>query len=216
MASVDLSRGMEKEKVSSSDRKARGETQPAENGASATGAGKLSKEPGEHDEKGKDSDEVVTTTTTAAESPLAQLMSRTGYSIVQQNGQRRYGPPPTWTGSPPKRGCEVFVGKIPRDCYEDELVPAFEKAGPIYEMRLMMDYNGQNRGYAFVVYCNALDAKESVKILNNYEIRKVSHLVFWAWPVATWGSIVLYSFNGEFSFINNLLNWFLHSLANKL
>lgn len=109
-----------------------------------------------------------------AQSPLALLMARTGYSIVQQNGQRRYGPPPNWTGSPPKRGCEVFVGKIPRDCFEDELIPVFEKAGKIYEMRLMMDYTGQNRGYAFVVYCNSADAKESVKQLNNYELRQVS------------------------------------------
>ena len=109
------------------------------------------------------------------QSPLASLMSRTGYSIVQQNGQRRYGPPPGWDGTAPKRGCEVFVGKIPRDCFEDELVPVFEKAGRIYEMRLMMDYNGQNRGYAFVVYCSPIDAKESVKILNNLEIRQVSN-----------------------------------------
>ena len=107
-------------------------------------------------------------------SPLATLMERTGYSIVQQNGQRRYGPPPNWEGNPPPRGCEVFVGKIPRDCFEDELVPVFEKAGRIYEMRLMMDYNGQNRGYAFVVYAVSCEAKECVKVLNNYEIRKVS------------------------------------------
>lgn len=107
-------------------------------------------------------------------SPLARLMERTGYSIVQQNGQRRYGPPPNWEGNPPPRGCEVFVGKIPRDCFEDELVPVFERTGKIYEMRLMMDYNGQNRGYAFVVYTVSCEAKECVKLLNNYEIRKVS------------------------------------------
>lgn len=106
-------------------------------------------------------------------SPLARLMERTGYSIVQQNGQRRYGPPPSWDGQPPPRGCEVFVGKIPRDCFEDELVPVFERTGKLYEMRLMMDYNGQNRGYAFVVYTATADAKECVKMLNNYEIRKV-------------------------------------------
>ena len=51
-------------------------------------------------------------------SPIAKLMERTGYSIVQQNGQRRYGPPPDWDGSPPPRGSEVFIGKIPRDCFE--------------------------------------------------------------------------------------------------
>ncbi len=111
------------------------------------------------------------------QSPLANLMTRTGYSIVQQNGQRRYGPPPSWKGVPPKRGCEVFVGKIPRDCFEDELVPVFERAGRIYEVRLMMDYNGQNRGYAFVVFSNASDAKESVKLINNFEIRQVSRSI---------------------------------------
>ena len=104
--------------------------------------------------------------------PITKLMQRTGYPIVQQNGQRRYGPPPDWSGASPQRGCEVFVGKIPRDCFEDELVPVFEGAGKIYEMRLMVDFSGFNRGYAFVVYTNQIDSKKSVKLFNNYEIRK--------------------------------------------
>lgn len=57
-----------------------------------------------------------------------------------------------WEGPAPPRGCEVFVGKIPRDMYEDDLVPLFEKAGRIYEFRLMMEFSGENRGYAFVMY----------------------------------------------------------------
>ena len=40
-------------------------------------------------------------------------------------------------------------------------------------MCLMMGYTGQNRGYAFIAYCNSSDAKECVKLLNNYEIRQV-------------------------------------------
>ena len=36
----------------------------------------------------------------------------------------------------------------------------------------MMDYNGQNRGYAFVVYFNKRDAQKCVRTINNYEIRK--------------------------------------------
>ncbi|KAK3103329.1 hypothetical protein FSP39_018536 [Pinctada imbricata] len=66
---------------------------------------------------------------------LLKLMERTGYSMIQENGQRKYGPPPGWNGPPPARGCEIFVGKIPRDCYEDELVPVFERIGKIYELR---------------------------------------------------------------------------------
>ena len=68
---------------------------------------------------------------------------------------------------------QVFVGKIPRDCFEDELVPLFERSGRIYEIRLMMDHHsGQNRGYAFVVFSQATEAKDCVKTLNNTEIRK--------------------------------------------
>jgi len=106
------------------------------------------------------------------EKALTELMERTGYPITQNNGQRRFGPPTTYTGQAPNRGCEVFVGKLPRDCYEDELVPVFEKIGKIFELRLMMDYNGQNRGYAFVVYFTKRDAQKCVRTINNYEIRK--------------------------------------------
>ncbi|XP_026531123.1 RNA-binding protein 47 isoform X1 [Notechis scutatus] len=106
------------------------------------------------------------------EAALLQLLDRTGYTMIQENGQRKYGgPPPGWEGLHPPRGCEVFVGKIPRDVYEDELVPVFETTGRIYEMRLMMDFDGKNRGYAFVMYTQKYEAKRAVKELNNYEIR---------------------------------------------
>ncbi|XP_029107934.1 RNA-binding protein 47-like isoform X2 [Scleropages formosus] len=105
------------------------------------------------------------------EGALVALMERTGYSMVQENGQRKYGPPPGWEGPSPPRGCEIFVGKIPRDVYEDELVPVFESVGRIYEMRLMMDFDGKNRGYAFVTYTQKHEAKRAVRELNNYEVR---------------------------------------------
>lgn len=103
---------------------------------------------------------------------LLDLETRTGYPIRQKNGQRKFGPPPDWTGPPPPKGCEVFIGKLPREIYEDELVPIFSKIGKIYEMRLMMDFSGSNRGYAFVTFTNRLDAATAVKQLNGYEIRK--------------------------------------------
>ncbi|XP_067892556.1 RNA-binding protein 47 isoform X4 [Heterodontus francisci] len=106
------------------------------------------------------------------EATLLALMERTGYTMVQENGQRKYGgPPPGWEGHPPPRGCEVFIGKIPRDVYEDELVPVFESVGRMYEMRLMMDFDGKNRGYAFVMFTAKHEAKRAVRELNNYEIR---------------------------------------------
>lgn len=103
---------------------------------------------------------------------LLDLTNESGMSIVQRNGQRIYGgPPPDWKGPAPEKGCEVFCGKVPRDCFEDELVPIFMKVGEIYELRLMMDFSGSNRGFCFVRYTTREDAKRSVKELNNYEIR---------------------------------------------
>ncbi|XP_067908601.1 APOBEC1 complementation factor isoform X4 [Heterodontus francisci] len=111
-------------------------------------------------------------TGTQKEATLRALIQRTGYCLVQENGQRKYGgPPPGWEGPSPERGCEIFIGKLPRDLYEDELVPVLEKIGKIYELRMMMDFNGNNRGYAFVLFTNRQDAKNAIKQLNNYEIR---------------------------------------------
>ena len=87
-----------------------------------------------------------------------QSTPRTGYGpygIVQRNGQRRYGPPPDWGGPPPPQRCEIFVGKIPRDLFEDKLVPVLEN---IYAMRFMMDFSMDVRGCAFVVgICTRVD-----------------------------------------------------------
>ncbi|XP_076155040.1 APOBEC1 complementation factor [Alosa pseudoharengus] len=109
---------------------------------------------------------------TQKEAALRTLIQRTGYHLHQENGQRRYGgPPPGWEGPPPERGSEIFVGKLPRDLFEDELVPLCEKFGKIYEVRMMMDFNGNNRGYAFVTFGTKQEAKTAMKHLNNYEIR---------------------------------------------
>ena len=44
---------------------------------------------------------------------------------------------------------------------EDELVPVFETVGKMYELRLMMDFSGTNRGYGFAKYTNPYDTKKS-------------------------------------------------------
>jgi RNA recognition motif-containing protein len=109
---------------------------------------------------------------TKVSAKVYELVRKTGYTCVQINGQRHYGgPPPKWEGPPPPKGSEVFVGKIPRECFEDELVPIFEKVGEIYELRLMMDFSGSNRGYGFVTYSSPEIADRAIEKLHNYEIR---------------------------------------------
>jgi len=107
------------------------------------------------------------------EEKVKELLERTGYSLEITTGQRKYGgPPPGWEGTAP--GCgeqkfcsQIFVGKIPRDMFEDELVPMFEPHGTIYEFRLMVDsMSGLNKGFAFCTYTTNEDAKEAVKALD--------------------------------------------------
>uniref|UniRef100_A0A8C5GM57 Heterogeneous nuclear ribonucleoprotein Q n=1 Tax=Gouania willdenowi TaxID=441366 RepID=A0A8C5GM57_GOUWI len=114
------------------------------------------------------------------EAKIKALLERTGYTLDVTTGQRKYGGPPpesAHSGTQPTIGTEIFVGKIPRDLFEDELIPLFEKAGPIWDLRLMMDpLSGLNRGYAFVTFCTKEAAQQAVKLCNNNEIRPGKHI----------------------------------------
>ncbi|KAF7405782.1 hypothetical protein HZH68_005151 [Vespula germanica] len=101
---------------------------------------------------------------------ILQLVTDFNYSLTQINGQRKFGPPLDWTGPAPGPGCEIFVGKIPRTLYEHDIYPIFSSVGSIYEIRLMMDFSGRNRGYCFIMYTKPEDASRAVKELNRYEI----------------------------------------------
>jgi len=112
------------------------------------------------------------------EAKLKEILDRTGYPLDVTTGQRKYGgPPPGWDGSQPGAGHEVFCGKIPKEVFEDELIPLFEKCGTIWDLRLMMDpMTGLNRGFCFTTFTDKSGAKEAVKQLDNYEIKKGKHL----------------------------------------
>lgn len=107
------------------------------------------------------------------EEKIKAILERTGYTLDVTTGQRKYGgPPPNWDGPFPGNGCEVFCGKIPKDMYEDELIPLFEKCGMIWDLRLMMDpMTGTNRGYAFITFTCRDSAYNAVRELDNYEIK---------------------------------------------
>jgi len=109
------------------------------------------------------------------------LLDRTNYPIEVTSGQRKYGPPPAYDGPAPGAGCEVtiyetietwkiilptqiYIGRIPREMYEDELVPLLEKYGTIYDIRLMMDpISGQGKGYGFALFMDKAQASSAAK-----------------------------------------------------
>lgn len=93
------------------------------------------------------------------------------YDLIQNNGQRVFSIKKELHPTPPPKGSEIFVGKLPRDIFEDELVPLFSSVGSIYKLRLMIDFAGKTRGYAFVTYFSIEEANKAVKALDNMEVR---------------------------------------------
>ena len=107
-----------------------------------------------------------------------RFFSKTGCAVYQENGQRFcQSISALMSNTVPPRGNEVFVAKLPRDCYENELYPVFSSVGEIYQIRLMMVYSGVNRGYGYVKYFTRQAAESAVKLINNYEIRPNHRLV---------------------------------------
>ena len=97
-----------------------------------------------------------------------QFQNNNGVMFLQRNGQRIFGGPPEgWQGPAPSKGCEVYVTRIPRDCFENELVPIFSKIGPVYEHRLMMEHTGANRGYGYVRFTNILVSNRVNKLVKD-------------------------------------------------
>ena len=75
---------------------------------------------------------------------LKEILARTGYSHTVSATLRKYGgPPPNWTGPKPGPGTEVFLGRLPQDVFEDDLIPVFEAVGKIYELRVIVDNEGK-------------------------------------------------------------------------
>lgn len=104
----------------------------------------------------------------AANLRVQQYALSRNLEITQINGQRKLHP--KVRGPQPSPMAEVFVGKLPRDVYEDVIYPLFNAVGEIYELRLMMHFSGMNRGFCFVLFNSVQDAKRAISMLNNYEI----------------------------------------------
>lgn len=112
------------------------------------------------------------------EEKVKELLNRTGYTLDITTGQRKYGgPPPGWEGPVPgtgeKKFCsQIFIGKLPRDMYEDEIVPLFEPHGTIYDLRIMVDpFTGLNKGFAFCTFTTKDGAQTAVKQMDKKEVR---------------------------------------------
>ncbi|XP_042349300.1 dead end protein 1 [Plectropomus leopardus] len=108
---------------------------------------------------------------------LETWLKTTNTKLIQVNGQRKYGgPPEVWDGPTPGARCEVFISQIPRDTYEDLLIPLFSSVGPLWEFRLMMNFSGQNRGFAYAKYGSPAVATEAIRLLHGHMLEPGSSL----------------------------------------
>jgi cold-inducible RNA-binding protein len=63
---------------------------------------------------------------------------------------------------------KLFVGGISWDSTEDSLREAFSKFGPVESVKIVTDRDtGKSRGFGFVEYADADDAKEAMDSLND-------------------------------------------------
>lgn len=85
--------------------------------------------------------------------------------------------PPGWVGSPPPSGSEVYIGRLPQDVYEHQLIPLFQRVGRLYEFRLMMTFSGLNRGFAYARYSSRRGAQAAIATLHNHQLRPSCQLL---------------------------------------
>lgn len=70
---------------------------------------------------------------------------------------------------PPSR--VVFVGNIPWDRTETELIEVFRSVGPVVAFRLLFDRDtGKSRGYGFCEYEDEETASSAIRNLNGYDL----------------------------------------------
>lgn len=65
----------------------------------------------------------------------------------------------------------VYVGSIPYDQTEEQLLEVFKSVGNVFNIRLVLDRDtGKSKGFAFVEYHDVETAASAVRNLNNYPV----------------------------------------------
>lgn len=66
---------------------------------------------------------------------------------------------------------KLFVGNLPFNTTQDELVEAFAQHGEIVEAKLVTDrMSGRSKGIAFIEFSSEEDAAKAMEALNNSEL----------------------------------------------
>ena len=93
--------------------------------------------------------------------------------FIRINGRKVYKPRNANSDDeiPPVNSCEIYVKHIPRDIDDEQLISLFSRFGTIWEFRIMVDFQDQNRGFGYVRYLNEFDALKAIDVLNHFYLQ---------------------------------------------
>ncbi|KAG8287582.1 putative RNA-binding protein 46 [Homalodisca vitripennis] len=103
---------------------------------------------------------------------VQQLERATGMVCTQTNGQRLWclpeGPFVNW-----EHGSEIFFSNFPHNETEEPLFEIFKEHGKILQIRLMVRYDGQNKGFGFMLFSSPEEAERAVHKENGRPLHSV-------------------------------------------
>lgn len=138
-------------------------------------------------------------------------------NIIQANGCHTWQNPLTGVEfEPPNKTLEIFIKNIPKDMSKQELFTNFERFGEIYQFRLLIDYDGLNRGFAYLIYFVEKSALECLDCMGYFIIKpgvildvekseERSNLLALGIPSQLSDEIIVCGFQQLFVNINNVL-----------
>lgn len=100
-----------------------------------------------------------------------QVLIARNYHVATHNGQRISVNQQVDERRVARLWNEVYIGALPRDSFEDDLLPLLEKAGTVYKIRYMLDFSGTCRGFSFVKYTTPEEAAYACQLLDKFKIR---------------------------------------------
>lgn len=71
----------------------------------------------------------------------------------------------------PERPSEIFIKNIPKELFEIDILPHFERFGPVYQFRLLIDYDNCNRGFAYLIYFYEKSSIECLDLMGYFVIK---------------------------------------------
>jgi RNA recognition motif-containing protein len=91
-------------------------------------------------------------------------------NVIQSNGCRIWRNPKAGNEIPvpETKPMELYISNIPRELLEEDLLPHFERFGPIYQFRLLMDYDNLNRGFGYLTFFWEKSARQALDLMGYY------------------------------------------------